>query len=232
MPFSLFPLAMSLFDSLRKPFEPPYLHFTLLCLLYVLFVCYFLFKRLGLLFGQLRRKWNPPSPYDPRLMAYYRNAVTFWALFLLVGLVMLSLSFYLSRFQYLGEKVEPAGLATYRGNTVQFVDVDGVEMTVTIKGEQAAAAGVFLRFPDWMGFLGLRTYHRLVTFRGNAQSEYHYGERPDAVWLRSFLDDPIYLFLYKNRNWLKIADPFYTESVYFINGKHRIHVTHSGYIIQ
>jgi len=217
-------------NSFVAAFHSPYLHFTLVATAYLLFVTYFFIGRLKSMFSQLRRKWNPPAPYQPQLLIYYKNASIFWFFVVLTGLVLFLFAIYLSRYQYVGDKVYPAGQATLHRNNVSFVSHNGVSNTYAVRGGEVAAGGIFLRFSPWMRILGLETYHRLITFRGNQENVYHYS-KPTAVWLESYADW-LYVFFYKNKKWFPFADPFYTESPYFAGGKRRLLVTHSGYIIQ
>lgn len=219
--------------AVLRSFQFPYLHFTLFCLLLIAFFLFFWAKRFGLLWDQYRRKRNPPAPYDPRLYQWYKNAVTFWSVLLFFGFLFLLISFYLAGFEYIGKRVGVSGVVTRTGNRVDFVDADGRRVQAQVQGPQTAAAGVFVRFPNWMRAIGLRTYHRMVTFRGNRQNEFHYGKKPDAQWLRTYVDDPVLLFLYKYQNALRPAiNIFYTESVYFAGNKKHVIVTNQGYIIQ
>ena len=219
--------------SVIRSFQMPYLYFTALCLLLITFFLYFWGKRFALLWDQYRRKRNPPAPYDPRLYQWYKNAVTFWSVMLFFGLLLLFISFYLAGFQYIGKKIGISGLVTRNGNHVEYIGSEGRRLEARVQGPQTAAAGVFIRFPNWMRYLGLRTYHRMATFRGNHQTEFHYGEKPSPQWLKSYVDDPVFLFLYKYRDTLSPAvNVFYTESVYFSGSKKRVIVTNHGYIIQ
>ena len=219
--------------QVAKAFQFPYLHFTIVCFLFIAFFFFFWFKRFSLFWDQYRRKRNPPAPYDPRLFGWYKNAVTFWSVMLFIGLLFLVVSFYLASFEYIGKKVGVSGLMTRTGSRVAYVERDGRNLTAMVKGPQTAAAGVFIRFPGWMDVIGLRTYHRMVTFRGNHEIDFHYGKKPEASWLKNYVNDPILLFLYKHRD---AFDPairvFYTESVYFAGVKKRVVVTNQGYIIQ
>jgi hypothetical protein len=207
-------------------FRNPYFHFTGICLLILLIVLWFLIKRLRALFDQLHRKWNPPAPYQPQLLVYFRNAVLWWCFLLLFALAFMAAAIYLSRYQYVGEGVEVAGTAVHHGGHVEFTSYDGAQSEYQVHGGQVAAGGIFFRFPSWARFLGLRTYHHLVTFRGMVDNQYHYA-KPKAEWIESYADR-IYVFLYK-QEWL---EAHYTESVYFPPGKHQILVTHSGYIVR
>jgi hypothetical protein len=219
--------------SVMRAFQFPYLHFTIVCLILIAFFLYFWAKRFGLFWDQYRRKRNPPAPYDPRLFQWYKNAVAFWSVLLFFGFLLLLLSCYLAGFEYVGKKVGVSGLVTRSGNQVEFIGTEGRRVEAKIKGPQTAAAGLFIRFPRWMRYLGLRAYHRLVTFRGNQQTEYHYGKKPSAEWMRSFVSDPVLIFLYKHRETLKpVLDVDYTESVYFSGNRKRLVVTPQGYIIQ
>lgn len=182
------------------------------------------------MFDQLKRKWNPPAPFQPQLLQYYKNASIFWSFFVLTGLILLVFALYLSRYQYVGEKVYPAGQASLHRGSVDFFNYDGTSRTYPVRGGEVAAGGIFLRFRPWMRFLGLQTYHKLITFRGNQENTYHYI-KPAAAWLESYADR-FYVFLYKNKEWIPLADPFYTESPYFAGSKRGLLVTHSGYIIQ
>jgi hypothetical protein len=219
--------------SVTRAFQLPYLHFTAICLGLIAFFLYFWGKRFALLWDQYRRKRNPPAPYDPRLLQWYKNAVTFWSVMLFFGILLLVISFYLAGFQYIGKKVGISGLVTRNGNRVHFIGSEGRRLEASVRGPQTAAAGVFIRFPNWMRHLGVRTYHRMATFRGNHQTEFHYGKKPDSRWLKSYLNDPVLLFLYKHQDLLRPAiNVFYTESVYFSGNKKRLIVTNQGYIIQ
>ena len=219
--------------SVIRAFQFPFLHFTIFCLILITFFLYFWTKRFALFWDQYRRKRNPPAPYDPRLFRWYKNAVSFWSVMLVLGILLLLVSFYLASFEYVGKKVGISGMMIRTGNRVDFVGTERRQVQSVVQGPQTAAAGIFVRFPNWTNVLGLRTYHRLVTFRGNRQTEFHYGKKPDAEWLRTYLEDPILLFLYRYRDSIKPAlNVFYTESVFFSGTKKRIIVTNQGYIIQ
>lgn len=213
-------------------FQSPYLHFTGIVVGYLVLVLVFWLSRMKRMFGQLQRKWNPPSPFDPRLLQHYKNAVYLWSVLLFIGLMLFLFSFYLTSYEYVGAKVQLSGQATRRGNQVDFVSSTGAQMSAPVKGSQIAAAGIFLKFPSWMRYVGLENYHRLVTFRGNQETAYHYGEKPDAEWLRQYLKDPVFLFLYEHRDWPLLMEPSYTESVYFSGARNKVLVTREGYIIQ
>src|SRR5436309_9703819 len=129
-------------ESIQKflplAFHNPYFHFTGLCLLFLLIALWFLIKRLRTLFDQLHRKWNPPAPYQPQLLVYFRNAVLWWSFVLLIALLLMAIAIYLSRYQYVGEGVEVAGTAVYHGDHVRFASYNGVQREYQIHGNQAA----------------------------------------------------------------------------------------------
>jgi|GEM_PF-4444087 len=219
--------------SVVRAFQFPYLHYTIVCLILLALILYFWSKRFGLLWGQYQKKKHPPAPYDPRLYQWYKNAVTFWSVMLVFALFLFLTSIYLAGFQYIDKKVGISGLVTRKGNHVEFVGTDGRRVEARAQGVQIAAAGIFLRFPKWMDIIGLRSYHRIVTFRGMQDNEFHYGKKPDSNWLRTYVNDPILLFLYKYQNGIRpVINISYTESVYFKGNKERLIVTPQGYIIQ
>jgi len=219
--------------NLIRAFQFPYLHFTLICLILLAIILYFWAKRFGLLWDQYQKKKHPPAPYDPRLLQWYKNAVAFWSVLLFFALLLLSISFYLATFQYIGKKVSISGMVTRSAAVTQFIGTDGRKVAANVSGAQIAVSGIFLRFPGWMDILGLHTYHKFVTFRSMKQNEWHYGKKPDAEWLRAYVDDPVLLFLYKNQKGLRpFLNIFYTESIYFKGNKERLIVTPQGYIIQ
>lgn len=219
--------------SVIRAFQFPYLHFTLFCLVLLALILYFWSKRFGLFWDQYQRMKHPPAPYDPRLYKWYKNAVTFWSVLLFIVLFLLLCSFYLAGFQLIGKKVGIAGLVIRQGGNVEFIGTDGQKLVAHVKGSQIAAAGIFMRFPGWMNILGLGNYHRLITFLGNQENEFHYGKKPDVNWIRSYVDDPVLLFLYKHQKGIRpVLTIFYTESVYFKGSKDRLIVTPQGYIIQ
>ena len=222
-------LISSLAHLLVAAFQRPYAHFTVITLVVLLVTLYFLVARIRKLWDQLWRKWHPPSPFDPRLLTYYKNAAYWWGFLVLLGLLFFSLALYLARYQFLGRGVELAGTARVQGGSVFYVNYNGGKIVAHVKGPEVAAAGVFLRFPSWMRFLGLETYHKMITFRGNLENKYHY-QKPEADFLAPYVDR-FYFLLYKHRKDLGVVEPFYTESPYF-SGNRRIFVTHSGYIIQ
>jgi hypothetical protein len=222
---------MSSFVSfLPLAFHPPYLHFTLIVTLILLFTVWIFFNRFRFFYDQWKRKRNPPAPFQPQLLQYYKSATILWAVFVFFSSLLLAAAFYLTNYQLLIDRVEPAGHAISRGRSVEFIGTRGERLIANPKGSQLAAAGVFLRFPQWMSVLGLHTYHRLITFRGNKETEFHYGKKPDASWLSPHVD-AIYKFLYDNKEWAPL-DTYYVESVYFPPGKHRLLVTPKGYIVQ
>jgi len=224
---------MHLAFSVIKAFQFPYLHYTIFCLILLAIVLYFWSKRFGLFWNQYQKKRHPPDPYDPRLYTWYKNAVTFWSVMLFIVLILLTISFYLAGFQMIEKKVGVSGMITRKGNHVQFLDSDGRKVEAEVRGPQFAAAGIFLRFPSWLNTIGLRTYHRMVTFRGMQENQFHYGKKPDGEWLSTYVDDPVLLFLYKIQDTIRpVLDISYIESIYFKGNKERVIVTPLGYIIQ
>jgi hypothetical protein len=211
-------------------FQGSYLHFSLVAAGFFAFTLYFLIKRLREMLSQLHRKRNPPAPFQPSLLHQAKIGVAVWSTIAIFGLLLLALAYYLSHFQFLSTKVDLLGEATLRSGTVHFTRYDGAKLTYGVEGTQAAAGGIFLRFPKWMSHLGLENYHRLITFRGNGENEYHYKEPPDS-WIKEN-SDPFYSFLYSYRKYLEFLQLRYTESPYFTGSKRKIFVTHSGYIVQ
>lgn len=211
-------------------FQGPYLHFSLIAAAFLAFTLYFLLKRLREMFSELHRKWNPPAPFQPAMLHRAKIGVWIWLIFSVLSGSILLFAIYLSRFQFVSSKVELAGEATMRNGVVDFTNYNGVKWSTPVKGRQVAAGGIFIRFPDWMSYLGLENYHKLVTFRGNAENEYHYREPPDN-WIKQN-SDWFYGFLYRYRKELDFLRLRYTESPYFSGTKRKLFVTHSGYIIQ
>jgi hypothetical protein len=211
-------------------FQGPYLHFSLIAACFLAFTLYFLIKRLREVFSQLHRKRNPPQPFQPQLLHQAKIGVWVWSIFSILAISILLFAIYLTRFQYISTKVEPAGEASLRNGSIQFTGTDGIKRSFSVKGAQAAAGGIFIRFPSWMSYLGLENYHRLITFRGIGENEYHYKEPPDS-WI-SENSDAVYGFLYRFRKELEFLRIRYTESPYFSGSKRKLFVTHSGYIIQ
>lgn len=207
----------------------PYLHFTAVALVFFLISFYFFLRKASAAFGQLRLKWNPPAPYDPRLLRFDLNAAIFRMIFVLIGLVLLLLAVYLSRYQYLTDRATLAGVIVFQKGTAEYRSDAGTGMSARVQGHQAAMAGIILRFPTWLRFVGLGNYHKAVTFRGFNQNEYHYNT-PPADWLQTYADG-LFVFCYKNKSWLKTPEAIYVESPYFNPGKHQVFVTHSGYIV-
>jgi hypothetical protein len=213
----------------RIAFQQPYLHFTLITTGFLLLCVFFLIARLRKVYNQLWRKWHPPTPFDPRLLKYFKNAALWWFFWTLFGGLLVTFALYLCKYQYIGTSVELAGKIRRQGNTIRYANYDHTELTVTVQGGEAAAGGIFLRFPRWMRYLGLQNYHKLITFRGNQENKYHYS-KPGPEWLETYAD-PLYIFIYKHQKGLNLK-AFYTESPYFSGITHRLYVTHSGYIIQ
>jgi hypothetical protein len=210
-------------------FLPPYLHFTLVASALCFFCLYFFLKRLKSTYNLLQKKWHPPAPFDPRLLNYQRNAAIFWFILLIPSGLLMALAIYLSSYQLLAKKAVIAGKAEFRGETVTFTRYDGKIVNSRVNGNRAAAAGIFLRFPNGLGYLGLHSYQKIITFRGSNQFEYHY-QPPDPKWLANYVD-VFFKFLYTRRDWFQFLAPTYRESPYFGAGKHRIFATHSGYIV-
>lgn len=209
--------------------QPPHLHFTLIAGLLFLITLYFFLKRTRATYVQLQKKWNPPAPYDPLLLKYDRNATIFWLVLLIPAGLLLGLAIYLGSYQLLAKKAVIAGRADFNGRTVKFLRYDGNVLTTPVKGGRAAAAGIFLKFPGFLRFIGLHTYHKVITFRSSNEFQYRYMQ-PDPEWLQDYVD-PFYCSLYAHRKWLKVVEPTYRESPYFGHGKHRVFATHSGYIV-
>jgi len=211
-------------------FGKPYLFFTLVPVFLVLISLRFLIVRLQGMFGQLRRRWNPPAPYDPHILEYFRNAAVFWFCCLVPSLILLYFAFYLTKYQYLGAHTENGGIAQLKKGTVFYMDQNLKEQSYPVKGNQAAAAGLFLKFPDWAQYIGLGTYHQLVSFRGNEENELHY-QKIDPEDLDPYAD-PFFMFIFKNQKYM-VIQALYMESPYFPAGaKHKILVTRNGYIIE
>jgi hypothetical protein len=216
-------------QQLLHAFQRPYFQFTTICLLLFLIPLFFFVRRLRALLDQYRKRRNPPMPYQPLLLEYYRNATIFWFIFLIPVTLLLVLAIYLSQFQYLGARAEIAGTANFQGSTVLLTSYNGSQNQFHVKGDRAAAAGIFLKFPRSWSAVGLETYHKLITFRGSEETAFRYFQ-PSAESLKSDLD-PFLCSLYAHRDWIQFVQISYAESPYFAHGKHRIFVTHSGYIV-
>lgn len=214
---------------MSRAFEMPYLHFTGIALAVLLFSLYYFIRKCSAAYGQLRLKWNPPAPYDPRLLRFDMNAALFRLIFVVLGGVLLALALYLSGYQYLGEKATPAGVAVFKKSKVEYRSEAGEDLTVAVQGHQVAAAGILLRFPGFLRYMGLANYHRVITFQSFSHNEYHY-KPPPPEWLQNHADS-LFIFFYKNRDWLTIPSAVYVESPYFTPGRHEFFVTHSGYIV-
>jgi hypothetical protein len=182
------------------------------------------------MYSQLRRKWHPPSPYDPTLLRFEKNAVLFWIPFVIVAALLLTFAVYLSGYRYVGVKAQPAGTIVHKNGVVQYTDERGNQMNVKANGNRIAAGGIFLRFPKWANYVGLGTYEKIITFRNADQGKYHY-QPPDAGWLANYGADKIFVFLYRYRAKWKFPESFYVESPYFMGGKRILFVTRSGYIV-
>lgn len=212
-------------------FESPYLHFTLIACAVLLISLLFLLRRLTGAIGQMRRKRRPGLPYQPALLRYNIHAAIFWLFPLFLGILLLWFAVYLSGYQYVGARVAKAGVASFHRGSVQYASTDGRQkLVMPVRGKTVAAAGVFLRFPTWLSYAGLGSYHKVISFRGFQDNRYHYIP-PDADWLQSYCD-PLYLFAYRNSDRAGLLNAFYAESPYFDAGKHEIYVTRSGYIVR
>jgi hypothetical protein len=182
------------------------------------------------MYSQLRRKWHPPSPYDPRLLSFEKNAVLFWIPFVILSALLLTFAVYLSGYRYIGNKAQPAGTIVTKHGVLEYTDERGKSMHVQISGNRIAAGGIFMRFPKWTNIVGLGTYEKIITFRNIDQGKYHY-QPPDEGWLEDYGADKIFVFLYKYREKWKFPEAFYVESPYFMGGKRIVFVTRSGYIV-
>jgi hypothetical protein len=150
---------------------------------------------------------------------------------LVAGLLLLWFAFYLSGYQYCGERLQTAGSASFRHGKVSYASADGREtVRSSLKDPKATVVGIFLRFPKWLRFVGLGTYYRVISAHGLSESPYRYT-RPPSEWLEPHTD-AFYLFLYRNSDRLGIVDAFYSESPYFSPGQHTIFATRSGFIVQ
>lgn len=215
-------------DDFAAAFTSPYVHFTAISGGLFLLILYIWIKRLRIYADEVHRKNNPPLPYDPRLLLMYRNGVILWGIPLVLTACLLALAFYLTRFQFLGSRAELLGEADVQHSSVIFHSTNYGD-TYRIRGSQAAASGLILRFPAWTEILGLKNYHRFLGFRGNQETDFrYYTPQPQA--LAPYVD-PFLLFLYKNQSWTHIQAK-YQESSYFAGAHRKVFVTHSGYIIE
>lgn len=211
-------------------FQPPYFHFTAIAAALVLLCLIFTVSRFHAYFADLRKKWNPPAPYEPLLLGFKRRAFWLWLCLLIPALLLLGFAIYLTTYQWVGNKIEVAGEVTsFHHGAITFRDNRGQVTTYPVQGSKQAAAGLFLQFPSWMRYIGLATYHQLIGFRGPAEMDYRYQKAPPEYISR--FGDPFFTFVYKNQGWLFISAR-YEESPYFSGPGHRIIVTHSGYIVQ
>jgi hypothetical protein len=183
------------------------------------------------MFDQLRRKWNPPSPFDPTLLRIYRNAVWFWTPFVLLSAFLVIAAVYLSSYNYIDDRARTAGLAIFKRGALQYTDSRGKVTTVPWRSSRAAAGGIFLRFPKWSKAVGLGTYEKLIAFRSSEQNKYHY-QQPDDAWLAEQNADLVFRFLHRNRKYWKFPEAVYMESPYFSGGQRTLFITRNGYIIK
>jgi hypothetical protein len=216
-------------SALTTAFRAPYVHFSAIALALVLLCFFFVIKRLSPYLRELRRKWNPPAPYDAVLIRFYRTAFLFWLVCLVPSLLLLSFSVYLTRYQWIGTKVELAGEVDYKHGVLELRSPAGRQQTFPVRGQKQAAAGILMQFPGWMRYLGLATYHQLVGFRSPEEQQFRYNKAtPEYV---DTISDRFFSFVYRNQSWLFIQAK-YTESPYFTGSGHKIFITHSGYIVQ
>src|SRR6476620_11031261 len=111
--------------SFVSAFQGPYLRFSLICTALLLICLYFLIKRTSAMFSQLRRKWHPPSPYDPTLLRFEKNAVLFWIPFVILAGLLLTFAVYLAGYRYIGNKAQPAGTMVHKNGVLQYTDERG-----------------------------------------------------------------------------------------------------------
>ncbi len=182
------------------------------------------------MYSQLRRKWNPPYPYDPILLRFQRNAVLFWLPFLILSAVLILTAVYLSTYRYVGDRAYPAGTAAIKRGVVQYTDNRGHTTDFRWSGSRASAGGIFLRFPKWIRFTGLGNYEKLITFTSIEQNKHHY-QQPNDEWLADHGADVIFRFLHRNRKYCKFPEAVYVESPYFSGGRRKLFITRNGYII-
>lgn len=216
-------------SALTTAFHVPYLHFTAVGSALVLLCLFFIIRNFIPYLSQLRRKWNPPAPYDAILIRFYRRAFWFWLVCLIPSLLLFGFSVYLTQYQWIGTRVELVGDVNYKHGVLELRSPDGTLQTFPVRGQKQAAAGILMRFPDWMRHLGLATYHQLVGFRSPEEQQFRYN-KPTIEYIESISDD-FFSYAYKNQDWLFIRTE-YTESPYFEGSGHKIFVTHSGYIVQ
>src|SRR5262245_14711266 len=168
-------------------FTAPYLYFTLIAVVILLFILRYAIVRFVYMWRQLQRKWHPPAPYDPHLLQYTRNAFLFWLVLLIPAAILLYFALFLTKYQYIGLHTEPAGVAQLKKGVVRFVGQNLQDGDYPIRGTQAAAAGVLMKFPPWTRYIGLGSYHQLIGFHGNQDNELRYLKPPPEA-LEPYVD--------------------------------------------
>jgi len=209
-------------------------------LLGLLFLIFFLYRRIRWVFGVLTKQKTP----SPRLLASLRNLIVIivWTSFF--GM-LLFFGFFLRAYHAFTYEEPVAEIITKPLDSpsagpvalVKFLPTHSqVSRYLLVKGDQWVIEGDILKWESWVNFLGLRTRYRLTRLRGRylrTEEEIH---QPRTVYsLVDHENHPLWRYLYLYGHGLPLVSTVYGSAGFQTtreNKQYLIFVSASGFVVR
>ena len=229
-------------DHLISSFDPNYVVYAGATgiLLGLLFLLFFLYRRIRWLLGLFSRK----RADSPGLLASLRNLVLIVVWVSVFGMLLFMGFFFRAYHAFTAEQpvaeilAEPLGtpktsrvwicpvVASKQGKTRQF----------TIRGDQWMIEGDILKWEDWLKFLGLGTRYRLTRIRGRyVTTSAEIQEKQTVHSLVEDEDHPLWRYLYKYGHRFPFVSTVYGNAA-FQNAdqgrRYLLSVGSSGFVVR
>ncbi len=222
--------------------NPHYLMYggTIGILLGLLFILFFLYRRIRWIILRVRRREND----SPRLLSSLRNLV-FIVIWTSVFGMVLFLGFFL-RSYYAFTYEEPVAEVVIQSSdaprvsriTLSQFHSGGsyISRHFLIKGDQWVIEGDILKWESWLNFLGLHTRYRLTRLTGRYVVTQAEIRGPHTVY--SLVENevhPLWRYLYQYGHELPFVSTVYGAAVFQAAGGHSryaIYVGTSGFIVR
>ena len=209
-------------------------------LLGLLFLIFYLYRRIGWMFSVLIRQKTP----SPRLLASLRNLIVIivWTSFF--GM-LLFFGFFLRAYHAFTYEEPVAEIITQPLDSpsagqvalVKFLPTHSqISRYLLVKGDQWVIEGDILKWESWVNFLGLRTRYRLTRLRGRYLSTEEEIHQPRTVYsLVDHENHPLWRYLYLYGHGLPLVSTVYGSAGFQTtreNKRFLVFVSTSGFVVR
>lgn len=187
----------------------------------------------------IQRILHPLPWYSEKLLRKYFISLLF-LIIALIGLVWMYAGIKLQGYQPVGNVAIAGKVEIKRESKGEFIatfissyeNFPQQKITKIMKGNQWALGGVFIIFPEWLKYIGLKSSHQPLDFISKKVTEIY---QPTSNYLNQLNNKPekLWNYLYKIQKLLdmKFTDFRITAFTEAKDGNYEIHATSSGYMI-